>query len=288
MNDQLLTINEAAELLKLNPMTLRRWDKEGKLPAAKINDRGDRRYKMSDIRKFMPFDGSPKTYEYSGYRISLTSSGFHSEQGNFGVLGKYEVVNGDIWTGCAFHCEALEKFRSGLDILGFELLAQTKIHSLIDTKMLDGGIVYTFEYVAGEFTRVWYPSWWEGDTGVLLTEGLQAVVDHCSMVAPRVEAWRCLVNFKENTSGVWIKSPFGPNHEHTEYAVEVSAEYLEDQTDFDASEQGAKSFSLDYIKQRYEATRVAPHGRTIERISESRVACWKGKCVTNGFIEIEN
>ena len=50
---KLLRIKEAAELLGVNPATLRKWDNEGKLPAIKISKRGDRRYKQEDIEKFL-------------------------------------------------------------------------------------------------------------------------------------------------------------------------------------------------------------------------------------------
>lgn len=50
---KLLRIREAAEMLGVNPETLRRWDKAGKLPAVKVSERGDRRYKLEDILKFV-------------------------------------------------------------------------------------------------------------------------------------------------------------------------------------------------------------------------------------------
>ncbi|MGI8420361.1 MAG: helix-turn-helix domain-containing protein [Candidatus Levyibacteriota bacterium] len=50
---KLIRIKEAAELLGVNPATLRKWDKEGKLPAIKISKRGDRRYRIEDIEKFL-------------------------------------------------------------------------------------------------------------------------------------------------------------------------------------------------------------------------------------------
>ncbi len=43
---KLLRIKEAAELLGVNPATLRKWDNEGKLPAIKISKRGDRRHRF--------------------------------------------------------------------------------------------------------------------------------------------------------------------------------------------------------------------------------------------------
>ncbi|OGE05383.1 hypothetical protein A3B51_01570 [Candidatus Curtissbacteria bacterium RIFCSPLOWO2_01_FULL_41_18] len=49
----LLKIREAAEILNVNPETLRRWDRSGKLKAIIISKRGDRRYKMEDIEKII-------------------------------------------------------------------------------------------------------------------------------------------------------------------------------------------------------------------------------------------
>lgn len=50
---KLLKIREAAELLGVNPETLRRWDNEGKLVAVKVSKRGDRRYQPEDIKRFI-------------------------------------------------------------------------------------------------------------------------------------------------------------------------------------------------------------------------------------------
>ena len=50
---KLIGIKEVAELLSVSPATLRRWDNEGKLSAIKISERGDRRYKKEDIKKFL-------------------------------------------------------------------------------------------------------------------------------------------------------------------------------------------------------------------------------------------
>lgn len=50
---KLLRIKEVAELLGANPAKLRKWNKEGKLPAIKISKRGNRRYKHEDIEKFL-------------------------------------------------------------------------------------------------------------------------------------------------------------------------------------------------------------------------------------------
>jgi len=45
----LLTVGEVAELLRVSPLTIKRWGKRGKLPPIRINSRGDRRYKKEAI-----------------------------------------------------------------------------------------------------------------------------------------------------------------------------------------------------------------------------------------------
>lgn len=45
----LLTIKEVSEILRVSPLTLKRWGKKGKLPAIRINSRGDRRYKKEAV-----------------------------------------------------------------------------------------------------------------------------------------------------------------------------------------------------------------------------------------------
>ena len=45
----LLTVREVAELLRVSPLTIKRWGKRGKLPAIRINARGDRRYRKEQV-----------------------------------------------------------------------------------------------------------------------------------------------------------------------------------------------------------------------------------------------
>jgi excisionase family DNA binding protein len=45
----LLTVNEVARLLRVSPLTIKRWGKRGKLPAIRINSRGDRRYRKEQV-----------------------------------------------------------------------------------------------------------------------------------------------------------------------------------------------------------------------------------------------
>ena len=45
----LLTVREVAGLLRVSPLTIKRWGKRGKLPAIRINSRGDRRYRKEQV-----------------------------------------------------------------------------------------------------------------------------------------------------------------------------------------------------------------------------------------------
>ena len=50
---EILTIQQAAEVLNCHPNTLRLWDNNGTLPAIRLGNRGDRRYRKADILKML-------------------------------------------------------------------------------------------------------------------------------------------------------------------------------------------------------------------------------------------
>lgn len=54
----LLTVREVAELLRVSPLTVKRWGKRGKLPAIRINSRGDRRYRKDAVLWLLGLDPS--------------------------------------------------------------------------------------------------------------------------------------------------------------------------------------------------------------------------------------
>lgn len=54
----LLTVREVAELLRVSPLTIKRWGKKGKLPPIRINSRGDRRYKKEAVLWLLGMDPS--------------------------------------------------------------------------------------------------------------------------------------------------------------------------------------------------------------------------------------
>ena len=49
----LLTVREVAKILRVSPLTIKRWGKRGKLPAIRINSRGDRRYRKEQILQLL-------------------------------------------------------------------------------------------------------------------------------------------------------------------------------------------------------------------------------------------
>ena len=56
----LLTVREVADLLRVSPLTIKRWGKRGKLPAIRINSRGDRRYKKEAVLWLLGVTEEPK------------------------------------------------------------------------------------------------------------------------------------------------------------------------------------------------------------------------------------
>lgn len=55
--EKYLTLTEVSELLKIHPNTLRNWDANGTLKAIRIGVKKVRRYRQSDIDKFINKEG---------------------------------------------------------------------------------------------------------------------------------------------------------------------------------------------------------------------------------------
>lgn len=49
----LLTVREVALILRVSPLTIKRWSKKGKLPVIRMNSRGDRRYRKEEVKKLL-------------------------------------------------------------------------------------------------------------------------------------------------------------------------------------------------------------------------------------------
>lgn len=62
LNDlpDLLTVREVAQILRVSPLTIKRWGKRGKLPAIRINSRGDRRYRKEAVMWLLGIQGETK------------------------------------------------------------------------------------------------------------------------------------------------------------------------------------------------------------------------------------
>ncbi len=52
MDDELLTVKEVAARLKVNPQTVRRWIRSGRLPAVRVSARGYR-VRAAELRRFL-------------------------------------------------------------------------------------------------------------------------------------------------------------------------------------------------------------------------------------------
>jgi len=57
----LLTVREVAEVLRVSPLTIKRWGKRGKLPAIRINSRGDRRYRKEAVLWLLGIQGKEES-----------------------------------------------------------------------------------------------------------------------------------------------------------------------------------------------------------------------------------
>jgi nitrogen PTS system EIIA component len=52
-DEEWLTTEEAARVLRVHPETMRRWAREGTIPAAKLGNRGGFRFKRINLDRFL-------------------------------------------------------------------------------------------------------------------------------------------------------------------------------------------------------------------------------------------
>jgi excisionase family DNA binding protein len=58
--DATLSVTKAARLLGVHPNTIRAWSDQGRLRYYRINPRGDRRYRLGDLERFLDdAEGTP-------------------------------------------------------------------------------------------------------------------------------------------------------------------------------------------------------------------------------------
>ena len=51
--ERLLTLKEVSDMLRVHPNSIRRWSDTGLLRAVRIGERGDRRFRLRDVERFM-------------------------------------------------------------------------------------------------------------------------------------------------------------------------------------------------------------------------------------------
>ncbi len=162
MNSRILSLQQAAELLKVHPETLRRWDNTGKLPALKYGNRNDRHYREEDIMNFLKSLRTQSTYK--GYQILPDTHGFDRFQDRLGHITKYIVWNDEGVTIFALAIAGLEWFKIP-HVKESEMIdkAEKAIKNTIDQSPLEFHKDYTFEFDAGpeEFIAVNNPDWWK-------------------------------------------------------------------------------------------------------------------------------
>lgn len=156
----LITIQEAAEMLGLHPETLRRWDRSGRLKAVKVNERGDRHYVKEEVLKLL------KKYTtavmFKGYEIHSHSVGFELFPNRFGSIARYIVKKEKIVSGFAFAVPGLELFAMPhLTDKDLESLAFEVIKGKIEIGELKHLAEYTYEFHSGHFMEVTNPDWWK-------------------------------------------------------------------------------------------------------------------------------
>ena len=66
--DATLTVTKAAQVLGVHPNTVRAWSEAGRLRYYRINERGDRRYRLGDLQRFLGHGGVPDPFRRPGRR----------------------------------------------------------------------------------------------------------------------------------------------------------------------------------------------------------------------------
>jgi len=289
--DELLSINEAAALLKVNPETLRRWDNEGKLVAIKVNERGDRRYKESDILEFMK--ANPKLIQYSqivkhgDFSIAWDSEGFASMPGNFGVIAKIMVEKENFWSGFAFAVGGLTLFarvglKDTLDNLPVEVIKKR-----LDKNLVFDGDVYTYEFSGSQFREVQNPDWWQGKYGKTLVPKLRIEANITHPITVKNNAWRVILHFMSKSSdGNWYTNQFGKNNKFTEYFVWIDSKEL-GRIGLSNTAKSAEILAINFGIKRFEETKDENGDRDITRIEENNSAFFDGKWKKDSFLPEE-
>jgi len=289
--EKLLTISEAAALINIHPETLRRWDREGTLVALKINDRGDRRYKESELLDFMNVNPELIRYgqivSHSGYSIKWDSQGFLSMPANFGLIARIVAYNDqNSFIGFAFAIAGLSLFARTDKEDNLDKLALDKIKEYIDKKTLSSEDMYAFEFSNGKFYEKQNPEWWHGKYSKSLVPGLRVEASATHPTTTMNKAWRVILHFKSQSGDQWVTNTFGLNNDLHEYFVWVDAKELA-RLGLPNTAKNAEIVAIDFGIKRFEETKDENGDRDITRITETNAAYVGGKCTKDALLPNE-
>lgn len=287
--ENLLTISEAAALINVHPETLRRWDRDGTLVALKVNERGDRRYRKSELLEFMNVNPDLIRYgqiiTHGGYSIKWDSQGFLSMPANFGLIARIVVYNDQQkFIGFAFAVAGLSLFARTDEEDNLDKLAINKIKEYIDQKTLSNDDMYTFEFSNnGEFLEIQNPEWWHGKYSKSLVPGLRVEAHATHPTTTMNKAWRVILHFKSEQGDHWATNTFGDNNRFHEYFVWIDAQELA-RLGLPNTAKGAEIVAVDFGIKRFQETKDEHGDRDISRIIENNTAFFGGKFVKNSFL----
>ncbi|KKR86995.1 MAG: binding domain protein, excisionase family protein [Candidatus Curtissbacteria bacterium GW2011_GWA1_41_11] len=289
--DKLLSINEAAALINVHPETLRRWDNEKTFVAIKVNDRGDRRYKESDILEFI--NTNPQLIKYNqvilhgGYTIKWYIGGFVSMPANFGLIAQLTAHNNkSSFVGFAFAVAGMSLFARTGQKDDLDKLALDKIKKYIDEKTLSGEDVFTFEFENGRFREVQNPEWWQGKYSKSLVTGLRVKAHATHPTTVENKAWRVILHFESEQDDRWLPNTFGAKNAFHEYFVWIDSKELV-RLGLPNTPKGAEILAVDFGIKRFEETKDKNGDRDVTRINENNAACFGGKCTKDSLLPDE-
>lgn len=285
--DNLLSLAQAALKLNVHPETLRRWDREEKLKAVRVNDRGDRRYRESDIAAFI--NGNPKLLQYNqitthaGYTIHWDSDGFLGMPANFGIIGRLIAQKDDEFIGFAFAISGMSAFARVGEKDNYAKSAIDKIKDYVDKKLINDNDIFTFEFENGEFIEVQNPEWWQGKYSKSLVPGLRVEAVGTHPTTLKNLAWRVNLHFTSKQRNYWVTNTFGEKNALHEYFVWIDAKELISKG-LPNKEKYAEILAMQFIIQRFEETKDENGNRDITRIKENNTACFNGKCIKDSWL----
>lgn len=283
--DKLLTLNEAAAQLNVHPETLRRWDREGKLVAVKVNNRGDRRYKECDILDKVT--SSAKNLQYKSYSIEWHTKGFVVLPANFSLIAQLIARSNENTAYFAFVEDISTSFARVSEKDNLEEFAINEIKKIVDNNLLSDGDLYTYEFRDGRFKEVQNPEWWQGKYSKSLRCGQRVEAYATHPTTAKMKAWRVILHFLSKQNDHWKTNAFGPGYNFLEYYVWVDSNELA-RRGLSNTAKNAEICAIDFGVQRFEETKDEHGVRDCIRITENNAACFNGKCIKDSFLPEEN